>query len=192
MTFAGIDYSMTCPAMTILNQDLGKYSFYYLHKVSKRVVNEPGRLESDLLDKNESVIEGNRQGETLLSMRRFDKIASWFIERIVREAVDVVFIENYSFGSRGGLAFSIAENTTTLKMKLYNLNIKTRIIPPTTVKKFATGKGTATKEMMVDAFHGVMPPFEVLQEYSHDSPYTDLVDSYWVLQSGLDLTSQKA
>ena len=52
-----------------------------------------------------------------------------------------------------GLAVrSIAENTGLLKHKLYKIKVPTKPVPPTVIKKYATGKGNANKELMYEAF----------------------------------------
>ncbi len=48
-------------------------------------------------------------------------------------------LEGYSFGSKGKV-FHIAENTGILKYKIHNMGVPLEVIPPTTVKKFATGQ----------------------------------------------------
>ena len=94
----------------------------------------------------------------------------------------VVLIEDYSFGSKGKV-FNLAENCGILKYMLYKQGYKFFTVPPTVVKKYATGKGNATKEKMYDAFvaetgvdlHKIISPTTKL-----GSPTTDVVDAWYI------------
>ena len=84
-----------------------------------------------------------------------------------------------------GQVFSIAENTAILKFKIYQAKIEYRIVPPTTLKKFATGKGNADKLMMYEAFvkKTNYDPRKILNsEAKLGSPFTDIADSYWLAE----------
>ena len=64
------------------------------------------------------------------------------------------------------------------------------IVAPTTVKKFATGSGNATKEKMYEAFVEENPRRDikdVLTPRSSNiiSPLNDVVDSYFILKYGI-------
>jgi Holliday junction resolvasome RuvABC endonuclease subunit len=70
------------------------------------------------------------------------------LERIVLEKkVDYIFYEGYSFGSRGRV-FDLGELGGVFKVKLYEINIPTFIVPPTVLKKFIIGKGVGAKDLM--------------------------------------------
>lgn len=63
-------------------------------------------------------------------------------------------VEGYSMGMGGrqiGRYFDIGELGGMIKMLLYEYGIDTVIVPPKTLKVFATGNGNAKKEEMVDA-----------------------------------------
>jgi hypothetical protein len=94
-----------------------------------------------------------------------------------------VALEGYAY-SASGRVFHIAENTGILKYKLYHLGVPVTIIPPTEVKKFASGKGNADKTQMYDAFvwetgmhlKAVLAP----NRKEIGSPVSDIVDSYYI------------
>jgi Holliday junction resolvasome RuvABC endonuclease subunit len=100
-----------------------------------------------------------------------------------------VCIEDYAFNATGRV-FHIGENTGILKHYLDLRDIKYIPVPPTVIKKFATGKGNADKYKMVDAFltdypaaHGWIPKF--FPRYKPGailakSPLSDLADAYWI------------
>jgi Holliday junction resolvasome RuvABC endonuclease subunit len=108
---------------------------------------------------------------------------------IVHPRLVGVFIENYSFGSTGNV-FQIAENTGSIKSKLYKAGFDIHVIPPTVVKKHATGHGAAKKEGMYEAFvkrTGV----ELMKMYQPKaknvgSPVGDLVDAFFIAMCGWD------
>lgn len=62
-----------------------------------------------------------------------------------------VAIEGYAFGAKGKV-FHIAENTGVLKYRLHQTGIPVEVIPPSAIKKQASGKGNANKEEMYKAF----------------------------------------
>ena len=80
---------------------------------------------------------------------RYDSISSWAADKC--DFSDQIAIENYAFNATGRV-FNIAENTGVLKYKLFGKGIPLETIPPSTVKKLATGKGNSGKDLMYDAF----------------------------------------
>jgi Holliday junction resolvasome RuvABC endonuclease subunit len=94
-----------------------------------------------------------------------------------------VALEGYAYNATGRV-FNIAENTGVLKYKLYQASIPVYVIEPTVVKKLATGKGNADKQMMFDSFfeetkldlHNMITP----NKTNVGSPVTDIVDSYYI------------
>jgi hypothetical protein len=85
------------------------------------------------------------------SSERFNNIGTWIVDVCKAQGVTKVFIEDYSYGSKGRV-FHIAENGGVCKFLLWKNNIPYETIPPTVIKKFATGKGNADKEKMQEAF----------------------------------------
>ena len=88
-------------------------------------------------------------------------------------------MEDYAYAATGRV-FHIAENAGILKYKLKNF--KTQTIPPTVIKKFATGKGNASKEDMLDAWKKEDGTFELIQETGN--PASDIIDSYFICKYG--------
>ena len=62
---------------------------------------------------------------------------------------DLICIEGYSFGSKGRGVYGIAEWGGVMRMLLEEHLYDWIEIPPSTLKKFATGKGTAPKETVI-------------------------------------------
>jgi len=77
---------------------------------------------------------------------------------------------------------------------LYKNGYKFFTVPPTVVKKYATGKGNATKEKMYDAFvaetgvdlHNIISPTTKL-----GSPTTDVVDAWYIARYMCEQTYKK-
>lgn len=62
---------------------------------------------------------------------------------------DLVVIEGYSFGSKGRGVFQLAEWGGVLRLALYESGFRTLEVPPTSLKKYVTGKGNSPKEQMI-------------------------------------------
>jgi hypothetical protein len=109
---------------------------------------------------------------------------------IIRQnQVEVIFIEDYAFAANGRIT-DIAECVGVLKHKIYHQGMLCVPVTPSSVKKFATGKGNAKKFDMLDAFEKECSTdfyTEIGVERSEKdipSPIQDLVDSYWVARYG--------
>ena len=172
MIIAGIDYSLTSPAICVLNGKKWKWENLTFHFLTDK----PTKAKTFL-----DTIHGQRLSEWSADEERYCSIADWAREIVLD--CEEVSLEGYSYGSKGKV-FHIAENTGVLKYKLYQMSIPTGVVSPTHVKKLATGKGNANKQAMHDAFFaetgmnlkGLMTPDK--KEIS--SPVTDIVDSYYI------------
>lgn len=174
---AGIDYSMSCPAICVYNTESGNFCYnntkaYFRSNLTRFEAFKEGNLE------------GCNHGPWKHEMDRYDDISSWALDILSENKVDQVYLEGYSFGSTGRV-FNIAENTAILKYNLWADMIHFDVIPPTTVKKFATGKGNASKEDMFNKFNEENPNIDlrgILTPRSTGviSPLNDIVE-YTVL-----------
>jgi crossover junction endodeoxyribonuclease RuvC len=63
---------------------------------------------------------------------------------------DLVMMEGYSYGSRGKV-FDIGEMGGVVKLALSMRGVPFIIVPPSTLKKYATGKGNAGKDEVLSA-----------------------------------------
>jgi Holliday junction resolvasome RuvABC endonuclease subunit len=173
-TIVGIDYSLTCPCISISQEpSYEKSKFYYLTD-NKKHADKFGNAE------------GFFHKEYKTEQERYDNIASFFMSKIPPPDECEVFIEDYSFGSRGKV-FHIAENCGILKHKLWQAGYSFTCVPPTVIKKHATGKGNADKEKMVAAFKeltGVDLHDMILGSKKLASPVSDIVDAYYIASYG--------
>jgi hypothetical protein len=175
-TTVGIDYSLTSPGICILtDKEVRLYGFG-----SKKM---DGTYQKDnfkifLFDYPVYSCE----------QERHDKLAGWTLGIIKNYAgessdVDHVLIEGYSFGSASGRCFDIAENGGLLKHKLWKEGYRYSTIPPTTLKKFATGKGNSDKEAMHDSFMSKHFDMKLLLGTKKASnPVSDLVDAFFLAE----------
>jgi Holliday junction resolvasome RuvABC endonuclease subunit len=170
----GIDYSMTCPAACLYTPTVCQ--FWYAHE-SKRPA-----LDAVTCDPIPAGLSVSRRAALLAR-----HLTSWVVG--VAPDLQSVAIEDYAFAATGRV-FHIGENTGILKYFLDEMDLDIRAIPPTVIKKFATGKGNAKKDQMTCAFLNTYPAarswitafFPRYKEGSSPakSPLADLADAYWI------------
>ncbi len=179
-TIIGIDYSMNSPGVCIFAK--GSVILHGFHNdwKGKREYQFDGNDIDFFVSIDTNIYEYKTETE------RFDLLATKVVSKILKFEYPLVYLEDYSMGSKG-MIFNMAENTAALKIKLYNKGIQVVTVAPTTIKKFATGKGTAKKEQMHEAFvtkTGVNL-HEVLsgpRKKKLGNPVTDLIDAYWIAE----------
>jgi crossover junction endodeoxyribonuclease RuvC len=64
---------------------------------------------------------------------------------------DVVVMEGYSFGARGNAVFQIGELGGVIRLSLRRAKIPFALVPPSNLKKYATGKGNVGKDEVIAA-----------------------------------------
>jgi Holliday junction resolvasome RuvABC endonuclease subunit len=175
----GIDYSMTSPSLCVFTNASFSYSkcrFYYLTDKKK-------------LEVKNKTMEGTLFDEYTSQQERFDFISNWAMNVITKYKPNAVYMEDYSFGSTGRV-FNIAENAGLLKYKMWISKQEFYTIPPTVIKKFATGKGNANKEAMENAFiseTSVDVKKQLGLTPSQWNPSSDIIDSYYICKYGYDI-----
>jgi len=182
-TIVGIDYSLTSPAVCINNE--GEYMFYYLTNKKKYI----GQMTKNIM--------GFEHSEYKTPIERFTQISTWAINQFNRLEYNLknikIFIEGYSFGSKGQGIFQIAENCGILKYRLEQLKLPYEVLPPSVIKKGATGKGNADKDMMYEAFEREtkINLKKIFDTEKVGNPISDIVDSYYIMKIGLDLNDTR-
>lgn len=174
MNIAGIDYSMSCPAICVCDKDNISFSnchIYYITSMKK--YSHPYENICPIFYKDwETDIE------------RYDFLSQTVIDILAKHDVERVFIEGYSYGSKG-LQFNVGELTGILKYKLLISNICAIIIPPSKVKKYATGKGNANKFGMNEAFEEEFKLSTLNKIYEvGKSPLADMIDAFYIMKCG--------
>ena len=187
---AGIDYSLTSPAICVYieEKDGGHFDFdrcmlYYLSNTERQQQLAAGSGVGNIIA--EPYPEWNCEEE------RHEKLASWAYQRV--QGCNEVYLEGYAFATAAQAGVrSIAENTGLLKHKMWKNKISFMSYPPTVIKKFATGKGNANKEVMYEAFvDELLTPTDLKERLTPKAtkvknPVSDLVDAYFIAKCGVE------
>jgi Holliday junction resolvasome RuvABC endonuclease subunit len=177
---AGIDYSITSPAMVIhpfkeeWNPSLCHFFFASDKKKNQKVI----------LPRN--ILGLGAYGAKYSNEARFTHLARIFTNIINEKHVIDIGMEDYSFASNGRV-FHIGENTGVLKHKIFLMGIPVSVYAPSLIKKYATTKGNAKKCQMVEAFEketgiNLIKLFNTrhLKKPADESPVSDLADAYFI------------
>lgn len=173
MVYVGIDYSLTSPAICVHegeDWDVKNCHFYFFG-------GKP----------NNKKFNSSKYPEWARDQERYQKLTKWVMNSLSNHKnPDCIWIEDYAFGATGRV-FHIAENTGLMKYALYVQGYKFNLVSPTTAKKYATGKGNANKEKMVEFFKkdtGI-DIFDMLGlKEGRMTPSSDIVDAYWICKLG--------
>lgn len=177
--FVGFDYSMSCPAMCILGDDdsWNLSTTYFLTDKKKYQGVFATQRGFQLIGTPIPLYDSPEE--------RWYVLADYFRRILALHGNHDIFrvaVEDYSMGSQGKV-FHIAENCGQLKQMLWKCGYQFVTVPPTVIKKMATGKGNAKKEQMLDAFvqeNKVNLSNIMDQTGKLDSPVTDVVDAYYI------------
>ena len=167
----GIDYSLSCPAVCVYG-DVPQ--FWMAHGREYPVL---PALTSVVISSTDMMIRAEFLATSIISW-----LSQWPDMRAVA-------IEDYAFSATGRV-FHIGEHTGILKYLLHQQHYTITAVPPTVVKKFATGKGNADKPRMTRAFLEQYPlaktwcttffPRTPDTASFAKSPLSDLADAYWI------------
>jgi len=188
----GIDYSLSSPGVCVNTSD-GEFkyedcTFYFLTNTKKYDATFKEKIAFGT-----SAVEyiGTQHKPYTSEPERYSQIADWVIDIIksqsqlmigkLWEKKPIIQIEDYSYGSTGRV-FHIAENLGLLKYKLkMECGWDYTLLPPSVVKKFATDKGNANKELMLDAFEkDTGTNLAKVFDTTSKSPVSDVADAYFI------------
>ena len=167
----GIDYSLTSPAVCFNGE-----KYYYLTNKKKW----QGQMSENII--------GYAHKEWIDPIQRFTYISDFVFDIIGKIVNPQIFIEGYSFGSKGQGLFQIAENCGILKYRLLEKGFTYNTVVPSVVKKGATGKGNADKDKMYEAFvkETNIDLKKIFDTEKVGNPISDIVDSYYIQKVGYD------
>jgi len=178
MKIAGLDLSMSCPAITIFDCDktlcLENLEFHYLIGTKKqiKVQYEP------FVSIGENIPTDYKNNDD-----RWHQIATW-VYNTVKEC-EWVNLESQSFGSIGSALCQISEMHGVVRNYMFRNNINILLTPPSQNKKKFSGKGNATKLEMISAFDSkyncnIMQEYNIIGNNLH--PVEDIVDSVALME----------
>ena len=183
---AGIDYSLTSPAICIWKETNDNRLFNF-NMCTIHYLETPQRLKRAASHEILNLCT-HEYPEWETEEQRHDLLSDWTMSII---SGCEVFIEGYAFATSGkSHVRSVAENSGLLKHKMYKVNQTFTSVPPSVIKKYATGKGNANKDLMYDAFSKECVTPVGLQKTLRPkstkltNPTTDIVDSYWICKYG--------
>jgi len=184
----GIDYSLSSPGICV-NTSKGEFdyedcTFYFLTNTKKYDATFCRPFVTNVR------YIGTSHKPYTSEPERYSQIADWVVDIIksygdattgVNGIKPTIQIEDYSFGSTGRV-FHIAENLGLLKYKLkMECGWDYTLLPPSVIKKFATDKGNANKELMLDAFEkDTGTNLAQVFDTTSKSPVSDVADAYFI------------
>lgn len=109
----------------------------------------------------------------------------WFFthfDELFDGEVDGIALEGYAMGSKWQ-THQMGELGGVIRLAVWNNGAKLWVIPPTTLKKFATGKGNASKPDMAVAAY---------KRWSFEGKDDNAVDAYALAMAGLVLSGRES
>lgn len=165
----GIDFSMSSPAMVVLDSRaplaFEESEVRYMTSVRK-AAGQHGNMH------------GVFHGTYLSDEHRYDAITENFTQHLTQD--DRVLIEDYAFAAKGRV-FHIGECTGLLKHKLWKAGINFDVATPGQIKKIGCGRGNASKQEMMQAFTeqtGIDLKSVLKLTEKQDNPASDIVDAW--------------
>jgi Holliday junction resolvasome RuvABC endonuclease subunit len=125
------------------------------------------------------VLTSNKSDDVFI---RSSSIAIGLMEIYKEQTIDIMHIEGLAFGMSGNVTRDLAGLLfTIINICANELNqFEYRLIPPTSVKKFATGSGKASKTDMINALPEIIIEKFSAQNYKKTTGLSDLADAYWI------------
>jgi len=179
MKICGIDPSMNSSGKCIMELGPNNFSiidikFYGYNSVKIRCINEEN-------------VNLTSVGTKYLKSNMFDRqnIAYEIINEDMDDVKHVAF-EGYAYGAtKTNSIFQIGEFIGGMKKMFYDAGKGIMIYPPSVIKRFATGSGSADKTQMSAMFKEEYPqlyPKQFDKLPQNDSPHSDLCDAFWIAE----------
>lgn len=134
-----------------------------------------GVVVLDIVGKNIDTITAFQFDAKLKDMERLGEIGSEIMRLLEKYEPNEVWVEGYSFGSRANheIMYSIG---TVIRYFLWQSGYERNIIPPTKLKKFATGKGNSKKDLVMKS---------VFKYWGFDTDNDNIADAYAIALFGM-------
>lgn len=100
----------------------------------------------------------------------------WLHDAVLDHArpCDLVVIEGYSYGSKGRAVINIGELGGVVRLALYEQQVPFVVVPPSSLKKLATGKGNSGKELVL---------VEAVKRLEYEGADNNEADALWLLEA---------
>ena len=211
MTHIGIDFSINSPGCCILTDE--GYTFisffnYGGRSFEKKILKafelhfslkEEGIIDSIAYDRGPRTKDFLiREREKMIDATNLSNIIIEYIQENFDSEEYEVYLEGFSYGSKGNSFIDLIQYNSFLRKGLVNWvgEKKISVYQPSTVKKTA-GKGNANKHYMIKAFQDNVLEDKLLEktaiwqwmqgkDYSTKipKPLDDIVDAYFILKTG--------
>ena len=157
MIFVGIDLSITSTGVCLINEQNGTPCYFNVSRDFKPS-SKAFRLHNDLIEQGVVIdsyeshkVEDYSENEIqkTLNANRICKIILGYIKDLSAENLQVA-IEGFSYGSKGKSYIDLINYQSVLRHFLLTKAVKDEalsIISPSAIKKFASGKGNASKHV---------------------------------------------
>lgn len=110
------------------------------------------------------------------------QVAQFIVDMVTKHNVSHVNLEGLAFGIRGDATRDLAGLlfTIVIALRTKTPSVTMTVVPPTTLKKFATGTGKSDKAAMISSV-----PAETLArfteaKYKKTTGLADVCDAYWL------------
>lgn len=110
----------------------------------------------------------------------YARVENWCHRGPLAVGEPLVILEGYAHG-KGNQAHQMGELGGVLRLVLHHQHVEFVVVPPAVVKKYATGKGNANKDLVRDAARDRLGPLA-------PGISSDECDALWLRQIGLALT----
>lgn len=104
-------------------------------------------------------------------MQRLDTVIDW-VASTGAPGFDLVVIEGYAFNSRSSQAHALGELGGLVRYSIWEHAVPIVDVPPANLKKFATGKGNASKDLVL---------VEAVKRLAYKGSSNDEADALWML-----------
>lgn len=126
-------------------------------------------------------LSGNRVGRIRPGKRRGMERLLWLRAQVMTMVQEndqhIVYIEGYSFSSRNSHAHGLGELGGVIRLSLYERGIPYVDVPPSSLKKYATGKGNARKELVL---------VEAVKRLEYPGANDNEADALWLRALGME------
>lgn len=94
----------------------------------------------------------------------------------------LLFVEGYAFGAKYARE-ALGELGGMLRLAAFERGWSLIVVPPTVLKAYVTGKGTAPKELMI---------LECYKRWEYEAPDNNAADAYALMRLGLDYVAHQS